>query len=260
MRIRGSVVVLLTCCFPMMTIAQTPAAGPPAAGPGVGDAVAPAPAPATPGMAPQYPVSGMAPQYPVYGQYPPAAGMYAAPPYQAPAPTVTETPRVETGSGVGFHIGIGVGTSGVSGGRQGIATQFKIGARVSSQLALYYYALNHWYKDIATTDWRIIAVNGVGVDYYLLPKLGMRAGLGVGGDLPNDMFSDKNRKLGFSYFSGLTFRLMEGKNAITVDPVIHMFQRNVDVACTTVGSTTKCGSSRWTSTMVFALTLNWAYN
>jgi hypothetical protein len=134
-------------------------------------------------------------------------------------------------------------------GRPGIATQVKIGGRLSPSLTLYYYALNNWYPTTGSNKyWRISAVNGVGVDYFVVPNLGGRFGIGLGGNMPEDWSNStaKPRYLGYSYFMGLTWEVLDSRSHFSIDPVINVIQLSEN--------------SVWHSYADFLLTLNWVYN
>jgi hypothetical protein len=124
----------------------------------------------------------------------------------------------------GFHIGIGAGAGtfvGTEIDEPGLLTQFKIGYGFSNHLRLYYYALNHWYSqsyralaDDGTlqgdgeSEFRIAFINGLGIDYFFLPRAALRLAFGVGGDAifsesADAAFSD--HALGVAYTIGLSF-------------------------------------------------------
>jgi hypothetical protein len=203
-----------------------------------------------------------------YGQPAPAPAPYSAnppPPAQdypaaattTPTPYVYEpTPASAQGdasdrTATGFHVALGLGFAGGM-ARPGIATQFKIGVRLSPSLKLYYYALNDWYLSAPTAYRdkyvRIAAVNGFGADYFVVPKLGGRFGLGLAGDLPEDWSNSvaKPRYLGYSFFMGLTWEILDSRSHLSIDPVINVLQLSEN--------------SVWRSTTSYLLTLNWVYN
>lgn len=210
---------------------------------------------------------------PQYGQPVPAPTPYGYPPpaqynpsVQAPAPYAYEPPPGSNSnappaagpdrSAPGFHIALGLGFAGGGPqGRPGIATQFKIGARLSPSLTLYYYGLNNWYKTVRDTYagqdsyWRICAVDGVGVDYFFVPKLGLRTGLGLSSDLHFSDYSSsssKSNNFGYAYFMGLTWEILDSRSHLSIDPVINVVQLK--------------SNSTWYSDAIFLLTVNWVYN
>jgi hypothetical protein len=261
---KTTVLAVLLCCLALPVSAQTSA---PAGAPTPEGAAATPPGQTAPGYAPPSgyaPVPGYAPApgyanpgYPPYGAWaqpapvaPPAPVRYVPPSEPAPAPTAT------TGSErpAGFHMAIGAGFGGGN-GRPGIGTQFKIGARLSADWTLYYYALNDWYRTAPPTTssgtaayWRIAAINGVGVDYFVVPRMGVRFAFGAGVNGPSDWSDSAShpRYLGYSYVMGLTCELGEGKSHLSIDPTVHVLQTS--------------GTSYWGSTAYFLLNLNWVWN
>jgi hypothetical protein len=198
-----------------------------------------------------------------YGQPAPAPGpgAYTPPAQYSPAPAPAPYPYSSAANNEaapaqaertpGVHAAIGLGLAGVGPqGRPGFATQFKLGGRLSPEFTLYYYALNHWYPSYPgfNKHWRIAAVNGVGVDYFVVPKLGGRFGIGLGGDMPEDFSNSasKPRYLGYSYFMGLTWEIFDSRSHLSIDPVINVLQLSEN--------------SVWRSYVSFLLTLNWVYN
>jgi len=174
---------------------------------------------------------------------PPAYNPYAT---SASAPSPTPAPKAERSNGLHLSIGAGFASGG---GRPGIGTQFKIGGRLSQDLVLYYYALNDWFKTFPPSGyWRIAAINGLGVDYFVVPHLGVRFAAGIGMNGPTDMSSNDSHKryYGYSYVMGLTCDLGDEKSHFSIDPTIHVLQVKV--------------GSQWESSPFFLLTANWVWN
>ena len=159
----------------------------------------------------------------------------------------------------GFHISLGAGLSGD--GQAGIASQFKIGARLSPKFRVYYHALNHYFSmqkrttmgslSATETEWRIRAINGVGLDYFMLPGVGLRLSAGLGGDTSTSLGKDP-KAFGYSYVLGMTIDLMGGDSHLSIDPFIHMFQYNQR----DLGSLLP---SDWVNLRIIGVTLNWNY-
>ena len=221
----------------------------------------PTPAPTPYGYPPppaSPPAAAQAQYYPASPAPAPAPTPYSYPASPAPTPspyaslptTETAAAPAQAGRPSGFHLALGLGfAGGGTAGRPGIATQVKIGGRLSPSLTLYYYALDNWYPTTGSNNyWRISAVNGVGVDYFVVPNLGGRFGIGLGGNMPEDWSNStaKPRYLGYSYFMGLTWEVLDSRSHFSIDPVINVLQLSEN--------------SIWRSYADFLLTLNWVYN
>ena len=187
----------------------------------------------------------------------PAPQPAATPQDGSPPPgTMTELPAISepVTTTTGFHVSIGVGPSG--GGAPGVASQFKIGVRLSPKYRLFYHALNHWYPQttkertsaaiVATTQWRIAAINGVGLDYFFVPMVGARISAGVGCECNAELFKGGN-SVGYSFLLGLTFDLDDTDTHLSLDPFIHKLQFKPE------------GADSWGSTTVIGITLNLDY-
>jgi hypothetical protein len=185
----------------------------------------------------------------------------AAPPPPAPiaAPPPPEAPG-EKEPTTGFHIALGAGPSGNF--AAGFAAQLKIGARITPKLRVFFQSLEHFYAkterltsggaQILSTQWRSAALNGIGIDYFVLPKLGLRASAGVGGDFNTKLGSDPN-SVGYSFLFGATVNVVEsGDHYFTVDPFIHMLQYSQE-------NLQPGAANQWVSQPVIGVTLNWSY-
>jgi hypothetical protein len=200
----------------------------------------------------------------------PAPNLAPAPQYVMPAP-VSGTPIYNNGEGApstrsvastpshntGFHLAVGMGLSGA--GYPGIASQFKIGATITPEFRVYYYALNHWYKvpnnntSFLRDTWRIIAINGVGIDYFFHPRVGGRLALGLGGNLPADLGSGR-KGIGLAYAMGLTFEMLGGPNRLSVDPMLLVANYSNKEFC----SGTTC--DYWISSLATTVSVNYVFN
>jgi hypothetical protein len=121
-------------------------------------------------------------------------------------------------------------------------------------LGHYYYALNDWYRTSPPgAYWRIAAINGVGVDYFVVPRLGVRVAVGGGVNSPFALETDSHRRCyGYSYVMGLTWQLGDDESHFSIDPAIHVLQ--------TKGLATYSGDRDWRSIPYFLLTANWVLN
>lgn len=191
----------------------------------------------------------------------PSPPVVAPPAPAAASATVPEPVRYEPEADTGFHISLGLGLSGD--GEAGFATQVKIGGRVSSKLRVYYHALNHWFArpdpmfGTFTTEWRIKAINGLGVDYFVLPNLALRISGGLAANTRRDLSSDP-KAFGYSYTLGMTIPLTEGRATFSVDPFIHMMHYNAKSLAVNVAPTTVLRDN-WVSSTIVGVTLNWCY-
>ena len=226
----------------------------------------PRPASAQPGTAAapgqEVPPSPPEPNPPNPPPAPPPLPVVVAP----AAPVATPYPQPaqdELADDTGFHIGLGLGPSGD--GDAGFSTQVKIGGRVTSRMRVYYHALNHWAArpepgtaaGIFTTEWRVKSINGLGLDYFVLPKLGLRISGGLGANTRRDPASGP-KALGYSYTVGVTVPLNEGRGTLSVDPYIHMIHYNSKSLATNV-PVNAIVRDNWVSSTIVGVTLNWCY-
>ena len=196
--------------------------------------------------APQYTIPAPVPGTPAYSnsEYAPSASARK----EAPAPS----------HNTGFHLAVGMGLSGGA-GYPGISSQFKIGATITPEFRVYYYALNHWYKvpssnsSLVRDTWRIVAINGVGIDYFFHPRVGGRLALGLGGNLPADLGSGR-KGIGLAYAMGLTFEMLGGPNRLSIDPMLLVANYSNKEFC----SGTTC--DYWISNLTTAVSVNYVFN
>lgn len=179
---------------------------------------------------------------------------------------------VPTDEGMKFHLGVGFGPSGViaggnvaadkSFGGSGFSFQLKVGVRFSPKVRAYLLSLNSFYAKtdqinspggtVINTEWRFVGLQGVGADYFVLPKLGLRAAVGLGGDFNSDLGKDPNA-IGFSYLLGLTAEIFDGDHRLTIDPYIHMM--NYNRANLEPGT-----GNQWLARPVIGVTANYAFH
>jgi hypothetical protein len=180
----------------------------------------------------------------------------------------------------GFHVAVGLGPSG--GGSTtgsspyqlsaGLSTQLKIGLRLSEKVRIFAHSLTHWYSKSdrftlldgssgSTTEGRISSLAGVGADYFILPRLALRGGVGLGMDLSissDDLVTSTGpalgrSALGFSYLLGMSFELLDGDHRVTIDPYVHMLQHNY-------ANLAPGNPNYWVSRPNIGFTVNWAFH
>lgn len=143
----------------------------------------------------------------------------------------------------------------------GFAVQLKAGVRLTPKLRVFGLLLDHVYvkTDRVTQDgqvvdvsqWRFSVMGGVGVDYFILPRVGVRGAAGVGGDYTAELGKDP-MATGYSYLLGMTFELLDGDHRLTIDPFIHMLQYNRANLEPGTGN-------QWLSRPIIGVTVNWAF-
>jgi hypothetical protein len=226
---------------------------------------------------PPPPVQPTAPTEPTPPQPAPPPPEQPAPPGTVIGGSATVAPPAPVGEktdddSMKFHVGVGFGPSGsIAGGNvaadknfagSGFSFQLKVGLRFSPKVRAYLLSLNHFYAKtdqttgdagtVINTVWRFVGIQGVGADYFVLPKLGLRAAVGLGGDFNSDLGKDPNA-LGFSYLLGLTAEIFDGDHRLTIDPYIHML--NYNRANLEPGT-----GNQWLARPVIGVTANYAFH
>lgn len=174
----------------------------------------------------------------------------------------------------GFHIGLGVGVGTYVGiDEPGLLTQFKIGYGISDAVRIYYYALNHWYSQSyglsdpngffieGESELRIAAINGIGIDYFFLPRVGLRLALGLGGDVIFSRSKDaefSDTAIGVAFAIGTTFELLGGDHQFTIDPVVNVV--TFDTTKLSKEEFRAANASEWKSFPVFGVVLAYSYH
>jgi len=196
-------------------------------------------------------------------------------PSEAPLAPLTEAQKSPRHTG--FHVSIGLGGATLSDVNEpGLLTQFKLGYGFSEHVRIYYYALNDWYAQSwnsssptgglmeLNSETRIAFINGLGVDYFFLPAVGLRLALGVGGDAIFSRSTDDTQQasdsvFGVAYTFGLTFDFLDGANHLFIDPVINIV--NVDAnKFTKAEFRANPDATEWKAVSVIGITLGYSYH
>jgi len=159
----------------------------------------------------------------------------------------------------GFHFALGAGPSGHF--AAGFAVQLKAGVRLTPKLRVFGLLLDHVYVKtdrvtsgdqlLNVSQWRFSVMGGVGVDYFVLPRVGVRGAIGVGGDYTAELGKDP-MATGYSYLMGMTFELFDGDHRLAIDPFIHMLQHNRANLEPGTGN-------QWLSRPIIGVTANWTF-
>jgi hypothetical protein len=110
---------------------------------------------------------------------------------------------------------------------------------------------------------RIATINGVGFDYFVLPHVGLRLAIGLGGDVifarSTSFQGDMSESaIGFAYTFGTTFDLLEGSGHLSVNSLITVV--NFDTTKTVKQEFREPGVTEWQAFPVIGVVVAYSYH